>query len=69
MGIKANQLKSVLSLKGETPPNRAGASAINDISYDTEKKGDINNSELNTQSDDLQGSKYNKQSPYKNPEA
>jgi len=68
MGILKNQISSTLGLKGETPAKRAGADAINDINYDTKNKIDINNSELNTQSDDLQGSKYNKSNPYTNPE-
>ena len=68
MGILKNQISSALGLKGETPANRPGASAINDINYDTKNKIDINNSELNTQSDNLAGSKYNKDNPYSNPE-
>ena len=68
MGILKNQISSTLGLKGETPANRAGADAINDINYDTKNQIDINNSELNAQSDNLQGSKYSKDKPYTNPE-
>lgn len=68
MGILKNQISSALGLKGGTPALRAGASAINDINYDTKNKIDINNSDLNTQSDNLQGSKFNKDNPYTNPE-
>jgi hypothetical protein len=69
MGIKKTQLASTLGLGGETPAVRAGADKLNDINYDVQNKIDINNSELNTQSDDLIGSKYNKKTPYTNPEA
>ena len=69
MGILKNQVSSTLGLKGETPNNRPGASAINDICYNTEKGTEINNSELNVASDNLQGSKYNQAKPYSNPEA
>lgn len=68
MGIKKTQLASTLGLGGETPAFREGADKLNDINYDVQKKIDINNSELNTQSDDLIGSKYNKKTPYTNPE-
>lgn len=68
MGILKNQIGSVLGLKGETPANRPGASALNDINYDIKTKKDINNSDLNIQSDNLAGSKYNKDAPYANPE-
>jgi|TARA_B110000971_G_C19712598_1_gene364958 hypothetical protein len=68
MGIKSNQLSSALGLKGETPANRPGASAANDIRYNLEKGTEINNSPLNVESDNLQGSKYNQAKPYTNPE-
>tara|TARA_R110001592_G_scaffold192315_1_gene438973 strand:+ start:114 stop:323 length:210 start_codon:yes stop_codon:yes gene_type:complete len=68
MGIKTNQLSSALGLKGETPANRPGASAENDIRYDPVKQTEINNSPLNVESDTLQGSKYNQAKPYTNPE-
>lgn len=69
MGILKNQVSSTLGLKGETPAKRAGASAINDIRYNVAKGEEINNSDLNVASDNLQGSKYNQGKPYTNPEA
>lgn len=68
MGIKSTQLSSVLGLKGETPAFREGADKLNDINYDVKKRIDKNNSELNIQSDELTGSKYNVKKPYTNPE-
>lgn len=68
MGIKATQLTSTLGLKGETPNLRDGADRLNDINYSYKAKKDINNSDLNQLSDDLTGSKYNKKTPYTNPE-
>jgi hypothetical protein len=68
MGILKNQVSSTLGLKGETPANRPGAAAINDIRYNVAKGEEINNSDLNVASDNLQGSKYNQAKPYTNPE-
>lgn len=38
MGILKDQITSIHGLKGDTPENRPGASAINDIHYNAKTK-------------------------------
>ena len=38
MGILKDQISSQYGLKGDTPDNRPGASALNDIHYSTKTK-------------------------------